>query len=195
MAVTRDILFNINDAAKNAGTVSIPTSAAWNAGVVFNRTNAIPIDKFSVFDSYGAAESYALTSPIAYPGQLIAVVPENDRARGYIILADGTIKELGVDIDITPLEANIADLQSKAITNISNLGSTINYTKYDGSTSSFNTTWVGTRAEYNTAYATGQIPIGTIVVITDEPDDDEVVAEGASSPILGKGVLGYLVLG
>ena len=114
MAISRDILFNINNAAEKAGTVSIPTSAVWNAGIVFNRTNAIPIDKFSVFDSYDEAVVYATTNPVAYPGQLIAVVPETGDATSYIILADGTLRGLAVDIDLTQLEENItADIAEK----------------------------------------------------------------------------------
>lgn len=99
MAVERTKLFD-----------SIANGAAWDAGVVFNRTNSIPLDKFSVFDSYEMAVLYAATNPVAYPGQLIAVVPEDtekDPAKGYIILANGTIKELGADIDLSPIEANI----------------------------------------------------------------------------------------
>lgn len=112
MAVTRTKLFD-----------SIANGAAWDAGVVFNRTNGIPIDKFSVFKSLldeidpesgeiisEGAINYARNNPVAYPGQLIAVVPENieeDPAKGYIILADGSIKELGADIDLSPIESSI----------------------------------------------------------------------------------------
>lgn len=192
MAVERTKLFD-----------SIANGAAWDAGVVFNRTNAIPIDKFSVFESYEAAVIYATTNPVAYPGQLIAVVPEDDRARSYIILSDNTLKEIGVDIDIAPLEARLAELESglqSSINEISSKGSEITYTRANGQTSSFNTTWVGTRAEYTEAYAAGNISVGTIVVITDESDDEEgsdtpPATEGAASPILGQGVLGYLILG
>jgi hypothetical protein len=187
MAVERTKLFD-----------SIANGAAWDAGVVFNRTNAIPIDKFSVFDSYENAVIYATTNPVAYPGQLIAVVPEDDRARSYIILSDNTLKEIGVDIDIAPLEARLAELEAglqNSIKEISNKGSEITYTRANGRTGSFNTTWVGTRAEYTEAYAAGNIPVGTIVVITDESDDDDTENAGATSAILGQGVLGYLILG
>jgi hypothetical protein len=192
MAVERTKLFD-----------SIANGAAWDAGVVFNRTNAIPIDKFSVFDSYENAVIYATTNPVAYPGQLIAVVPEDDRARSYIILSDNTLKEIGVDIDLAPLEARLAELESvlqNSIKEISNKGSEITYTRANGQTGSFNTTWVGTRAEYTEAYAAGNIPVGTIVVITDEADDEEgndtpPANDGATSAILGQGVLGYLILG
>lgn len=199
MAVERTKLFD-----------SIANGAAWDAGVVFNRTNAIPIDKFSVFDSYEKAVIYATTNPVAYPGQLIAVVPETGDATSYIILADGTLRGLAVDIDLTQLEENIAaDIAAlqNSIKEISNKGSEITYTRANGQTGSFNTTWAGTRAEYTEAYVAGNIPVGTIVIITDEDDEDDSgntggggndnppATEGATSPILGQGVLGYLILG
>ena len=60
----------------------------------------------------------------------------------------------------------------------------------------FSTAFIGTRAEYTAAYAAGHIPVGTIVIITDEPDeDDEQANSGATSSILGTGVLGYMILG
>lgn len=49
--------------------------------------------------------------------------------------------------------------------------------------------FVGTRAEYDTADAAGKIPLGCLVFITDDN-----VSSDASSPILGTGVLGSLVL-
>ena len=193
MAVERTKLFN-----------DIATGAAWDAGVVFNRTNAIPIDKFSVFDSYENAVIYATTNPVAYPGQLIAVVPEAGDATSYIILADSTLRELAVNIDLGLLEESLAAdiaavdaIAQSSVAEISNLGSVINYTRANGLTGSFNTTFVGTRAQYNTEYAAGNIPVGTIVIITDEDDDVNGDAENAeaSSSMLGTGILGYMVLG
>lgn len=90
MAVSRDKMFN-----------AIENGAAWDAGVVFNRTNGIPIDKFSVFKTKEAADRYAASSPVSYPGQYIAVVPESGEVVGYIIRKDGTLKELGSQ-SITP---------------------------------------------------------------------------------------------
>jgi len=102
-----------------------------------------------------------------------------------------------VDVLKTKIEEYIKELTI--------LGSLISFTKGDGTTGSFNTTWVGTRAEYDTAYAANQIPVGTIVVITDEEDDDitsggdipsgDIPSGDKTSSILGTGVLGYMVLG
>lgn len=54
----------------------INEGAQWDAGIVFNRTNPIPLDKFSVFPSLSAAKSYSELSAIAYPGQIITVVDD-----------------------------------------------------------------------------------------------------------------------
>lgn len=50
--------------------------------------------------------------------------------------------------------------------------------------------FIGTSAEYQIACANNQIPINTLVIIT----DDETFAGSASSK-LGEGVLGYMILG
>jgi hypothetical protein len=53
----------------------------------------------------------------------------------------------------------------------------------------FSTAFSGTRAEYTAAYNTGSIPIGTLVIITDEPDEDDA-ADGVTSSILEQDILG-----
>lgn len=84
MAVNRNKLFS-----------GIENGAAWDAGVVFNRTNGIPIDKWSVFKTYDDAVVYASSNPVAYPGQLIAVVPETGDPDIYVILENGSLKLVG----------------------------------------------------------------------------------------------------
>lgn len=44
----------------------------------FNRVNPTPLDKSSVFNSLAEAEEYASSSVIAYPGQIVSVVTEDD---------------------------------------------------------------------------------------------------------------------
>lgn len=51
--------------------------------------------------------------------------------------------------------------------------------------------FIGTDAEYQVACANNQIPINTLVIIT----DDETLAGSASSSKLGEGVLGQMILG
>lgn len=84
MAVNRDKLFD-----------GIENGAMWDAGIVFNRTNGIPLDKWSIFKTYTEAEEYAQSNPVAYPGQLIAVVPVDDNPKVYLILNTGELQPLG----------------------------------------------------------------------------------------------------
>lgn len=55
-----------------------------------------------------------------------------------------------------------------------------------------NPVFVGTDAEYKAADAAGLVPIGTIVIIT---DDENSTAGGGTSPKLGEGILGLMILG
>lgn len=50
----------------------LANSASWSAGVAFDRTNPLPLDKWSVFETLKDANDYAEKNPRAYPGQLIA---------------------------------------------------------------------------------------------------------------------------
>ena len=67
---------------------ALAKGALWDVGVAINRTNPLPLDKFSVFKSLGTVDDtgtdtalgYAMNSVIAYPGQIIAVVSGTDAA-------------------------------------------------------------------------------------------------------------------
>ena len=52
--------------------------------------------------------------------------------------------------------------------------------------------FIGTAEEYNTAYAKGEIPIGTIVVITEGSVDS---GTDSTSSVLGVAILGQMILG
>lgn len=165
MATTRNKLFN-----------DINKGAAWSTGVVFNRTNPIPIDKFSVFQTYAEAADYALNNAVAYPGQLIAVVPEEGETIGYVIQADGSIKAITSDIEaaISELEATIKEQEA--------LISTLEHKLF-----------VGTTAEYEAIE--DKIPLNAFVIITDDETGNEDAADGATTSVLGVAVLGQMVLG
>lgn len=62
--------------------------ALWDVGVSINRTNPLPLDKNAVFESYDEALTYA-QGVLAYPGQFIAVVAEDNSVTGYIITVAG----------------------------------------------------------------------------------------------------------
>ena len=60
--------------------------ATWSAGVAFKRSNPLPIDKYSVFETIALAEEYASTSAVAYPGQVIAAYDsDNDAMQVYVL--------------------------------------------------------------------------------------------------------------
>ena len=54
--------------------------------------------------------------------------------------------------------------------------------------------FVGTKAEYEKAWAEGQIAINALVIITDDVSSDNMDS-AATSSILGQGVLGQMILG
>lgn len=58
--------------------------ATWSAGVAFKRSNALPLDKYSVFETLALAEEYVSSNPVAYPGQVIAVL-EGEKMVVYVI--------------------------------------------------------------------------------------------------------------
>lgn len=88
--------------------------ATWAAGVAFQRSNPLPLDKYSVFASIEDAESYAATNAVAYPGQIVAVVNEgvmevyvlaekaNEVAEGEEQTYSLALQEMGGKIDLDP---------------------------------------------------------------------------------------------
>ena len=84
-------------AALNAGT-------KWDAGVAFHRTNGLPLDEKSIFLSLSALEAYVANDPVAYAGQVVAVV-ESGASTAYIINDNGTVTEIGSAIDIFNIDA------------------------------------------------------------------------------------------
>ena len=88
----------------------IDNGAKWDAGVVFNRTNALPLDKFSVFRSFADAYDYAQTNPVAYPGQIVTVVDGAlSTVTAYKIETNGALcaiaPSISIDVDDLPLSA------------------------------------------------------------------------------------------
>lgn len=86
----------------------IDNGAKWDAGVVFNRTNALPLDKFSVFRSLSAAQEYAAENAVAYPGQIVTVVDGAlSTVTAYKIETNGEICAISpaINVDDLPLSA------------------------------------------------------------------------------------------
>lgn len=99
--------------------------ARWDVGVSINRTNPLPLDANSVFETLADAENYAKTNVLAYPGQVITVVDETSVAV-YVIVATGATGSLNKLASTTAsgdVVEDIKNLQGE-ITNIKN-GTTV----------------------------------------------------------------------
>lgn len=92
---------------------------------------------------------------------------------GYLAIAPKDPEHLTIDAGSNGLEIGLAD-------------SFINQV----SSSSSSNVFVGTQAEYDTAYAEGKINTGSLVVIL----DDEMNSESTIA-LLGKAILGQMILG
>lgn len=90
--------------------------ALWDVGVSINRTNPLPLDKNAVFESYDAALTYA-QGVLAYPGQFIAVVAEDNSVTGYIITVAGgagaTLQKLAAQTATGDVVADLAALTTR----------------------------------------------------------------------------------
>ncbi len=58
-------------------------AALWDVAVSIKRGNPLPLDSNSVFASYAELAAYA-AGPLAYPGQIIAVVEETQTKIYYL---------------------------------------------------------------------------------------------------------------
>ena len=76
----------------------LESKATWSAGVAFKRSNSLPLDKYSVFESVAAAEAYATSNAVAYPGQVIAAYDETAKEMLVYVLAE---TETGTTTDET----------------------------------------------------------------------------------------------
>lgn len=71
----------------------LQNGAVWNTGVTFERTNPVPIEKYSIFSTLAEAQTYAFENPVAYPGQTLAVVTDTNEVTLYIVQAGVATKE------------------------------------------------------------------------------------------------------
>ena len=108
--MTREEFFN----ALNSG-------AKWDVGVSIARTNPLPLDANSVFESEEALGNYVRTNALAYPGQVVVVLGVDAEQHTFVkvaviesVGASGTTKELAVssgsNVDIDKV---IADINKK----------------------------------------------------------------------------------
>lgn len=98
---------------------NLENGATWSAGVSFKRSNPLPIERYSVFKSEDDAKAYAKTNPVAYPGQVIAVVTSSG-ATAYLIrevgaadtVTDGGLTKLAQTTGTGDVGETVAQLQS-----------------------------------------------------------------------------------
>jgi hypothetical protein len=100
---------NLNDSVTNP-------KAQWSAGIVFERTNALPLDKWSIFRTEAKLNEY-MSEANCYPGQYVAVVTDTGVVTPYIISADaeGNLvpKVIGGDVaaDLSTLTTRVAAIE------------------------------------------------------------------------------------
>lgn len=88
--------------------------ARWDVGVSINRSNSLPLDANSVFDSLEAAQNYASGNPAegtlanAYPGQVLAVVTDAETVI-YYIDANMALQPVGNTKDVMAYIGNIPE--------------------------------------------------------------------------------------
>ena len=81
--------------------------------MAFSRQDGFPLDKTSVYGSLTEAETYAKTSPLAYVGQVLSVV-ENDEAKAYQIKdTAGTLEPLGADAVSVATDGEVEEMMDE----------------------------------------------------------------------------------
>ena len=61
----------------------------WNAGVTFERTNPVPLEKYSIFKTLADAQDYAKNNAVSYLGQIITVI-SGEQAYSAWSFSDGS---------------------------------------------------------------------------------------------------------
>mgnify|MGYP004616044465 CR=1 FL=1 len=95
--------------------------AKWDVGVAINRTNPVPLDANSVFESLDALTTYATTNALAYPGQVVSVLGMEEIA-AYLIKTTGEgalISKLAASSTSGDIADDVAKLQTQ-VANIIN---------------------------------------------------------------------------
>lgn len=73
---------------------ALASGAKWDVGVSIGRTNPVPLDSKSVFESDEALASYA-QGVLAYPGQIVAVVYADNSVKVFVLDGNKNPVELG----------------------------------------------------------------------------------------------------
>lgn len=100
----------------------LTSGATWSAGVAFKRSNPLPIDRYSVFNAYtpegsapaaddGSLNYYIEKNPVAYPGQLVAVISEGNATVYVLQGVSGALEP--VALASSEITADVAELEGK----------------------------------------------------------------------------------
>lgn len=85
----------------------LESSNKWDVPVTIQRNNPVPLDSKSIFPSLAALTTYVNSSPVAYAGQIVAVVDGTTHiSTAYIINDNGTISEIGTNWGSLPAVPN-----------------------------------------------------------------------------------------
>ena len=92
--------------------------AQYKAGVTFARTNAVPLDRYSVFPDYLSAKTYVSQAEdnVAYPGQVVAVY--EDGIQNLYVLdpsAQDGLRKLASGGDASTLQSALTALSSEIL--------------------------------------------------------------------------------
>lgn len=99
----------------------LTNGAKWDVGVAINRTNPVPLDANSVFESLDALTTYATTNALAYPGQVVSVLG-TDEIAAYLIKTTGEgalISKLAASSASGDISADVETLKTQ-VANIIN---------------------------------------------------------------------------
>ena len=109
-------------------------AALWDVGVSINRTNPLPIDKNSVFDTIENLNTY-VNGVLSYPGQVVALVTETETKVYYISIENNkkVLKQIntggGSGVDITIVDNLTSASTTDALS--ANQGKFLNENKLD----------------------------------------------------------------
>ena len=96
-------------------TDGVANGSLWTVPVMINRSNKLPLDKYSLFTTYEAAEAYAKSeSSMAYVGQILAVAKLNNEKTAvedvtlYVIDKDSSLKEIAEKTDVDSINQKLS---------------------------------------------------------------------------------------
>lgn len=81
--------------------------------MAFSRQGSFPLDKTGVCGSMAEAETYAQTSPLAYVGQILAVVENGEATQYQIKDTAGTLEPLGADAISVATDTEVEEMMNE----------------------------------------------------------------------------------